>query len=57
MNDTVPRWLVYDENNASAISNSHIVIFRGSTEWSGEHEADNTTKTDRVQRVNRRTMW
>jgi len=57
MNDTVPRWFVYDENNASAVSNSHIVIFRGQTEWSGEHEADSKTKTDRVKRVNRRTMW
>ena len=57
MNDTVPNWLIHDEHNASAVSNSHTVIFRGRTEWSGEHEADSTTKTDRVKRVNRRTMW
>ena len=57
MNDTVPRWLIYDELNASAISNSHTVIFRAQTEWSGAHEADSKTKTKRIQRVNRRTMW
>ena len=57
MNDTVPRWLVHDEHNASAVSNTHQVIFRGQTEWSGAHEADSKTQTDRIQRVNRRTMW
>jgi len=58
MNDTVPRWFVHDENNASATTNSHTVIFRARTEWSGKHEADSKTKTDRnVTRVNRRTMW
>ena len=57
MDDTVPGWLLHDENNASTTTNSHTVIYRGRTEWTGEHEADSTTKTDRVQRVNRRTMW
>ena len=57
MDDTVPRWLVYDENNASATLNHHTVIFRPRTEWTGAHEDDSKTTTDRVRRVNRRTMW
>ena len=57
MQDSVPNWLIYDENNATATTNSHTVIFRGRTEWSGEHEADSKTKTDRIIKTNRRTMW
>lgn len=57
MNDTVPRWLIYDPNNAAAAVNTHTVIFRPRTEWSGEHETNTTTTTKRIKRVNRRTMW
>ncbi|MBL4730627.1 MAG: hypothetical protein JKY28_04575 [Sulfurimonas sp.] len=57
MDDNVSEWLVYDENNASAVLNNHTVIFRRQTEWSGDHEADSKTTTDRVKRVNRRIMW
>ncbi|NOR56931.1 MAG: hypothetical protein GQ474_00230 [Sulfurimonas sp.] len=57
MDDNVSRWLVHDENNASSTVNTHRVIFRGATEWSGEHETNTTTKTKKIKRVNRRTMW
>ena len=49
--------LFYDENNVSAIFNRHTVIFRPKTEWSGAHEDDSTTKTNRIKRESRRTMW
>ena len=57
MDDNVSRWLVHDEDNAAATLNQHTVIFRPRTEWTGAHEDDSKTKTDRVRRINRRTMW
>jgi hypothetical protein len=57
MQSTVPRWLRYDENDPFAITNKHIVIFQSATKWSGQHETNTTTQTQKVRRVNRRTMW
>ena len=57
MNSSIPRWLIYDEDNAAATSNKHKVIFQSATTWTGEHETNTTTKTEKVRRVNRRTMW
>lgn len=57
MQDTVPRWLIYNETNATAIQNTHSVEFRAKSTWSGEHETNTTTKTKFIRRVNRRTMW
>ncbi|MDA3909294.1 MAG: hypothetical protein PF437_09395 [Sulfurimonas sp.] len=57
MQSTVPNWIVYDENNATATTNKHIVIFQPETKWTGKHETNTTTETQKVRRVNRRTMW
>ena len=57
MESNVSNWMIYDENNQTAETNKHIVIFQAETTWTGEHETNTTTKTQKVRRVNRRTMW
>lgn len=57
MQSTVSNWIVYDEDNTGATTNKHIVVFQPETTWTGQHETNTTTQTQKVRRVNRRTMW
>jgi hypothetical protein len=57
MQSTTSNWLIYDEDDAASTTNKHIVIFQSATEWTGKHETNTTTQTEKVRRVNRRTLW
>jgi len=59
MESVVPRWLMYDEDTAGflPVTNKHLIHYLSPTQWSGRHETNTTTNTQRVRRVNRRTMW
>jgi hypothetical protein len=57
MQSTVSNWLVYDEKDVTATTNKHLIIYQAETTWTGRHETNTTTQTERVRRVNRRTMW
>lgn len=59
MQSVVPRWLMYDEETpgVGAVTNKHLIHYLSPTEWSGRHETNTTTGTQKVRRVNRRTMW
>ncbi|MFT7860823.1 MAG: hypothetical protein ABXS93_07785, partial [Sulfurimonas sp.] len=50
-------WLIFDENNESAITNKFTVEFMGNSGWSGLHEEDSTTETKIAPATNRRIMW
>lgn len=50
-------WLIYDEDNVSAVQNSFIIQFVGNGGWSGKFEEDSTTKTSVAPTTNRRIMW
>jgi hypothetical protein len=52
------KWLIYNEDNPSANTNSFPVEFdKESTGWSGEHETTTTTKSFKNIKTNRRSMW
>jgi hypothetical protein len=52
------NWLIYDENNANATTNSFEAEYnKASSGWSGERETDTTTKAPNTAKTNRRTMW
>ncbi|WP_294961609.1 cadherin repeat domain-containing protein [Sulfurimonas sp.] len=57
MNSNISNWLIYDEDDTTATTNKNIVIFQSATDWSGQHETNTTTQTEKVRRVNRRTLW
>ena len=57
MDSNISNWLIYDEKDPLATTNKHIVIFQSATDWSGKHETNTTTQTQKVRRVNRRTLW
>jgi len=52
------NWLIYNENNAGATSNSFQIEFNKSgAGWSGKHETNSETNTIGSVKTNRRTMW
>ncbi|MFT5836307.1 MAG: hypothetical protein ACI9RG_001211 [Sulfurimonas sp.] len=57
MDSNISNWLIYDEDDTTATTNKNIVIFQSATDWSGQHETNTTTQTEKVRRVNRRTLW
>jgi hypothetical protein len=57
MQSIIPNWLIYDENDPFAMTNKHLIIYQTATTWTGKHETNTTTQTEKVRRVNRRTMW
>jgi len=51
-------WLIYNENDANATTNSFQVEYnKAGTGWSGERETNTTTKAPNTVKTNRRTMW
>jgi hypothetical protein len=50
-------WLIYDENNESATTNTFTVEFIGQSGWSGRFEENSTTDTQLAPPTNRRIMW
>jgi len=51
-------WLIYNENDANATTNSFQVEFnKAGNGWVGKHETDAETNTTGAIKTNRRTMW
>ena len=50
-------WLIYDENNISAVYNKFTIQFVGNGGWNGKYEDNTTTKTNYSPVTNRRIMW
>ena len=52
------NWLIYNEDNASAKTNSFQVEFnKAGNGWVGKHETNAETNTTGAVKTNRRTMW
>jgi len=51
-------WLIYNENNASAVTNPFQAEYnKAGTGWSGKRKTTTTTKASNTSKINRRTMW
>ena len=50
-------WLIYDENNISAVYNKSTIKFVGNGGWNGKYEDNTTTKSNYSPITNRRIMW
>jgi hypothetical protein len=50
-------WLINNENDANATTNTFVIQFVGDGGWSGKYEDNTTTKTNFSKQTNRRIMW
>ena len=50
-------WLIQNETDANATTNTFIIQFVGDGGWSGKYEDNTTTKTNFSKQTNRRIMW
>ena len=58
MENNASGWLIYNEDDAGAVTNSFPVEFeQAGGGWSGEHETDTTTDDPGTAKINRRSMW
>ena len=58
MENNASEWLIYNEDNASAVKNYFSAEFyKIGVGWSGEHETNTTTKDPGTATTNRRSMW
>ena len=51
------RWLINNDHDANATTNTFIIQFTGAGGWSGKYEDNTTTHTDAAPKTNRRIMW
>ena len=58
MENNASRWLIYNQYNPNATTNSFSVEFEGDESyWSGLHETESSTKDSTIIKSNRRSMW
>ena len=50
-------WLINNDTDANATTNTFIIQFVGDGGWSGKYEENTTTKTNFNTQTNRRIMW
>ncbi|WP_373036455.1 putative Ig domain-containing protein [Sulfurimonas sp.] len=58
MDNNASRWLIYNEDNPTAIRNEFPVEFdKIGSDWSGAHDTNTTTRDAPTIKTNRRSMW
>ena len=51
-------WLIYNKHDINALTNEFEIEFiKTNTSWAGQHETNNSTEINAVDKTNRRTMW